>query len=70
VFLLKFHVLFGSYSLLLDSIGSSSFPIDLFGAFKFLSNLNGSFAFLPLLFGSIYKKWVFYVIFGVWRKFW
>ena len=29
VFLLKFHVLFGSYSLLLDSIGSSSFPIDL-----------------------------------------
>jgi len=63
------HVLFGSSSLLLDSIDSSSFPIDLFGAFQFLRSLNGSFAFLPLLIGSIGKKWVFHVSFGVWRKF-
>jgi len=58
--------LFGSSSLLLDSIGSSSFPIDLFGAFHFLSILNGSFAFLPLLIGSIGKKWNFHVslVFG------
>jgi len=57
---------FGSYSLLPDSIVSSSIPLKLFGAFQFLSFLIGAFVFLPLLIGSIGKKWIFHLslVFG------